>query len=401
MTLTLPFRKKLSKGQVAAFDAVANALIFAEPTDVPLGHDTVGTISRLIQQDFLVLFARYNQKLGNFSKELLVMFSDNPAREEPLPDMPQITRATVGDYLLTQKVYDADTDFFKYASTMTGILAGTYGPTGFTPQTMLRESTGGFGPECIWPNCFGIAALEGSYYALQAPGRVHMAIAPDHPVVLLHEKDRFLRMNINGHVGVRGYIEPRNTFSVFRPAHEDNMLTLLSLIVDFDRALLFETLENIEFLRQVALGNDVTFLPKSEEGFRALAAKHQGIVTATDWKQVQKILFPDIVAFIERHEVEWNHSITWAARVRRERRIKNLTRDSLAHAQSKAFADEPLLSFEDGQERIVREMQRMTIDKRGSPRPVEPFVKNPHDAWEQWNEDRDRRISEMFDEDAR
>ncbi len=50
--------------------------------------------------------------------------------------------------------------------------------------------------------------------------------------------------------------------------------------------------------------------------------------------------------------------------------------------------------------RIVGEMQRMTIDKKGVPRPVETFDKNPHDAWEQWNEERDRRISEMFDEVA-
>jgi len=47
---------------------------------------------------------------------------------------------------------------------------------------------------------------------------------------------------------------------------------------------------------------------------------------------------------------------------------------------------------------IVRDMQRIVIDKNGKPRPVEAFVENPRDAWEQWNRERDRRISEMFGE---
>jgi hypothetical protein len=50
---------------------------------------------------------------------------------------------------------------------------------------------------------------------------------------------------------------------------------------------------------------------------------------------------------------------------------------------------------------IVRAMQRITIDKKGTPRPMETFAKNPHDTWEQWNEERDHRIEEMFREAGR
>jgi hypothetical protein len=45
---------------------------------------------------------------------------------------------------------------------------------------------------------------------------------------------------------------------------------------------------------------------------------------------------------------------------------------------------------------IVRDMQRIRIDKQGKPGNVEQFQKEPGDSWEQWNERRDERISQMF-----
>jgi phage tail protein X len=47
---------------------------------------------------------------------------------------------------------------------------------------------------------------------------------------------------------------------------------------------------------------------------------------------------------------------------------------------------------------IVRDMQKIRIDKKGKPRPVEEFKKNDHDSWEQWNAERDKRIAELFEE---
>jgi hypothetical protein len=48
---------------------------------------------------------------------------------------------------------------------------------------------------------------------------------------------------------------------------------------------------------------------------------------------------------------------------------------------------------------IVREMQKIRIDKKGKPQAVEPFKKDRSDSWERWNEERDRRISEIFAEE--
>ena len=47
---------------------------------------------------------------------------------------------------------------------------------------------------------------------------------------------------------------------------------------------------------------------------------------------------------------------------------------------------------------IVREMQKIRIDKKGKPQALESFKKDRGDSWECWNEERDRRISEMFAE---
>jgi hypothetical protein len=46
--------------------------------------------------------------------------------------------------------------------------------------------------------------------------------------------------------------------------------------------------------------------------------------------------------------------------------------------------------------RIVRAMQSITIDQNGIPSDPTTFKKAPDDNWEQWNEERDIRIAEMF-----
>lgn len=47
---------------------------------------------------------------------------------------------------------------------------------------------------------------------------------------------------------------------------------------------------------------------------------------------------------------------------------------------------------------IVRSMQQLRIDPTGKPSKPVSFAKNPSDGWEKWNEERDRRIAEMFTE---
>ena len=45
---------------------------------------------------------------------------------------------------------------------------------------------------------------------------------------------------------------------------------------------------------------------------------------------------------------------------------------------------------------IVRAMQKITIDKKGSPSKPASFNKDADSEWEKWNEERDKRIAQMF-----
>jgi hypothetical protein len=47
---------------------------------------------------------------------------------------------------------------------------------------------------------------------------------------------------------------------------------------------------------------------------------------------------------------------------------------------------------------LVHEMQKIRIDKNGKNHGVESFTKAHNDSWEDWNSERDKRISEMFEE---
>ncbi len=48
--------------------------------------------------------------------------------------------------------------------------------------------------------------------------------------------------------------------------------------------------------------------------------------------------------------------------------------------------------------RIVRSMQKVTIDKNGTPSEVNGFKKDPSSSWEKWNEERDRLIAKILSE---
>jgi hypothetical protein len=48
---------------------------------------------------------------------------------------------------------------------------------------------------------------------------------------------------------------------------------------------------------------------------------------------------------------------------------------------------------------ILRAMQRISIDKDGKPSPVQEFAADTGDSWEQWNEERDEEIEDIFKEE--
>ena len=48
--------------------------------------------------------------------------------------------------------------------------------------------------------------------------------------------------------------------------------------------------------------------------------------------------------------------------------------------------------------RIVRSMQKVTIDKNGTPSEVSAFKKDPSSSWEKWNEERDQLIAAILSE---
>jgi hypothetical protein len=46
--------------------------------------------------------------------------------------------------------------------------------------------------------------------------------------------------------------------------------------------------------------------------------------------------------------------------------------------------------------KIITDMQKITVAKDGKPSEPETFTQNPSSDWEKWNQDRDKRIAEMF-----
>jgi hypothetical protein len=335
----------LTKDEVRAFGELANALIFIEPTNIELGPDTITEISHCIQKDFLILIARGDIQLHGIRDSILggldnliaefATENEAPSKEKLLfrPLAESINRGNVDDYFHKSDIGEK-MNFVTRAHFRAHISTDAYSAIGFTPALSVKHLKAD--PGYYYPNCAGRAIMEGAAYRMRLPSNeVFMILAPDHPDTIRIANGRF-RKNYNDHM-FQGYIKPIGHLFEFRPAPNDNILSQLSLIVNFDRAVIYEILENMEFLRQVSLGNVTRFLPKSRADMERIANENANLLQVIEWKKIQQKLFPDIAAYIQQNIEEWNHSIDYAAKLRRIFHTKDRIGGALAIAADQIF----------------------------------------------------------------
>ena len=140
-----------------------------------------------------------------------------------------------------------------------------------------------------------------------------MAISIDHPEVLVHTDGEYFFLNLDKDGIVKEELpcteEKKVGYQILRLKpeykYEDIFTQKLYFVLDFDDAVLFEILENIEILRRMSLGIEVESLPGTYADGMKIAKDYAEVLQATDWGILQAKLFPEIVNIFYENEEEF------------------------------------------------------------------------------------------------
>lgn len=288
----------LSEEDLRHFIDIANTAIYLVPQDFPLNHDTVHIVSKQIQEDFI---DAYDDKYTAFYHHSPIVFGERDKLE----------------ILPRKKIADGHNEPSKYE--MTKLLlcylsinnfnrepenGNNYNNAGFTPKLMeiSRNLLGGL-------NCFGTNAFVGSHLRQQGIN-VRLGIAQDHPVLFVTiDSITYLVDGVGTKTTLditKGEFKDYGNYSIYYPEETERVyLTKMIMVHDFDRALVYEILENLEAYKQIKLQGKHLALPGYESASDTVNQLCNELITRGDWRKMQWILFPEIAHSFVVHKKEW------------------------------------------------------------------------------------------------
>ncbi len=311
-------KKKISKYYQNAFRDLANALIFIEPIDWNISHENIRMISDKIQKEFMWLDTHHQKKLNTTIEDLFSNLNLVNDKNDS-----KIEKQEKKDHMLLSEHYIKmeEREFLKEFRILFSCCRvapsdiGYYG-WGFTPKLSMFNKKVTF--SC---NCFGTAVSLGSYFRKKGL-RIAFGITVDHPYVVVYIDNDIYITDSSKEIRLHGTMDSYSNYEVYYPAEDENMLHQMMMIFDFDHAILYEILENMEVLRQLSLGEKKTHLPNTYDLAMELIAPYKKIIEKINWKDLQVRLFPDMVQAFEKQNEKWSQEILRVADLRRKQYIK-------------------------------------------------------------------------------
>jgi hypothetical protein len=170
-------------------------------------------------------------------------------------------------------------------------------------------------------NCFGTNIFVGAF-CKRADITVSMGITADHPVLFTEiEGQTFLVDGIGSKFNKAfGKTEDHGTYKIYYPTKEDGLLHQMVMVHDFNNAVVYETLENLQAYKE-SLTLPSTLLPHKRTEALKLAEKHASLFEKGDWRKMQRVLFPEIYKSFTDNKEEWLKEVL---RMRNEREENNI-----------------------------------------------------------------------------
>ncbi|MES2416300.1 MAG: hypothetical protein V4504_01210 [Patescibacteria group bacterium] len=285
-------RNEMPKNYQEAFKNLANKLIFTEPTDMLINKENIKAISQKIQDESIDLDDNLQTERRRATNRLIGIKTEVPKFS-----------------MLEGIINKSEKDFLEDISATTIALnviddGVQYHTWGFTPKLAKNA-----GEKDINRNCFGMTTFIGALCNKRGI-KIDMGITPDHPYVIAYLEDgSYIADGQNKLKKLTGNFEEHGNYKIYRPTKEDKLLTKMIMIEDFDQALIYETFENIEILRQISLGKKDITLPGSYEEGMKIADENKELLQKIDWRDMQKKLFPEIHKSFIENKKDWEEEI--------------------------------------------------------------------------------------------
>jgi len=156
-----------------------------------------------------------------------------------------------------------------------------------------------------------------------------MAISPDHPnVIVKRDGKRFLLGKEKGEEEIKAdEIEEKDGYAIYRPKEKGEYSHNMMIITDFDKAVLYETLENMAVLSNIAKEKEQYILPKAKREGMEIAEKHQKLLLSANWHHIQQKLFPDMVNAFKENEKEWSEETTRMKAIREKQHLARIIKN--------------------------------------------------------------------------
>jgi len=327
-------KNEMPKNYQEAFQDLANKLIFTESTDIEINKENIKAISEKIQQEYIHLYEdlqiERTQDIYNFfgiekeKRNFLLVREDKMKMSER--DFIEYVTAM----LTAHRVVDCDVDYYNW---------------GFTPK--LAQMAEGLK---IGKNCFGTTTFVGSLCKKRGIN-IDMGITPDHPYVIAYLPDGIYALDGQSkEQKLSGKFEDHGSYKIYRTTEEDDILAKMIMVQNFDNAVLYEILENMEVLRQVSLDKKGVVLPGSYESGAKIASDNKEIVQKINWKDLQSKLFPEISKSFLDHKEEWSQEVSRMASKRKKFYAENIFIDIAQDAQQETSFREQ--EFGEGQKAL-------------------------------------------------
>ncbi len=300
-------RQDLTRAEQKAFRGAADALIFEQPTPLTLSKRAIPELSHKLQDAFLAQDKACEEALSKYVNDAVTLALEAlnvGSKKEGVSDTPMPEKVP------QERMPETQTEAFlrisnMYILTRRATLTNSYSTWGFTPKLAGQKTKErNFEFDIDGKNCFGVVqALGGMYRAMGLD--FEMGISADHPFAIVNVEGKTYLSSLYGVAEARGTFETVNGYKEYVPAHEDNLRYKKIVVWNFDEALVYELLENLEVLRQMSLNKAVENLPGTEEPGKKIAAENAAALQAASWRDIQKKLVPKLTRYFEETDDIW------------------------------------------------------------------------------------------------
>lgn len=332
---------RITKQHQESFWAVANQLIFLEPNSIKLTKKNARKISKLIQKECIDVFDKKHEKMFSYLDDILG--HELTEEEKEKKKFSNLNRERTPRTLI-----EGVLNYFsisKFEESMRH-----YDHSRFTPKLAHESST-----ELGGMNCFGMNIFIGSLCkTVGIP--VRLAITTDHPFIFAEVEKEICMIDAVtctiSPIPKEAELKFFKTYQLYSE-RKNEKLQEICFIHDFDDGVLYEILENLEALKQSVNGNKRVLLPYQRHESHELALKYRKILTKGDWREMQRILFPDIYYSFIDHQEMWLSEIESVRNSREKNNVYHVLCDIMKDGSRAARWNSAHMSQKEVEEIVV------------------------------------------------